>query len=342
MDALSLRDKIVGNKDFIFQIIESLGYTQIRESPKYFSFPRLDGDNLSANTLYVDSLRWQCYTRGESGNIFTLVMFTKNITSPDSLRYCAKVLGITEKELPKTTYPFGGFFKGIYKTYKSLSEADETYPETILSKYSGFSQMFFEDGVSFDVQQQFGISFSHSDNAIVIPIRNLEGGLIGVKMRSNDKNCPHEKRFWSEYNYPKTRVLYGLYQNYKKIIEKDTLVIFESEKGVLQAASIDCYVSVGIGGHNISPTQAKLIKSLMISKIIIAFDEGIDEWDIIEECTKLVTHNNVYKPKIYYIYDKDNQILSENSKDSPIDHGKTVFQKLLNTCLVKYEEDKHE
>lgn len=340
MDALSLQERIAGDKDGIFQILESLGYTQIRESPKYFSFPRLDGDNLSANTLYTDSLRWQCYTRGESGNIFTLVMYTKGITFPDSLKYCAKILGYTENDLVKTEYPFGGFFKGVYKISKSYTEADDLYPETILDKYNGLSHMFFEDGVSYDIQSQFGITFSHDDNAIVIPIRNMEGGLVGVKMRNNDKNCPFEKRFWSEYSYPKTRVLYGLWINYTHIIEKDTLIVFESEKGVLQAASCGCFLAVGIGGHDISPTQAKLIKSLMVKKIIIAFDEGIDEWDIIEECAKLVTHNKLYNPKIYYIYDKDNQILSQGSKDSPIDHGKAVFQKLLNTCLSQYEEEK--
>ena len=52
MDALSLQEKIAGDRDGILKIIESLGYTQIRESPKYFSFPRLDGGNLSANTVY--------------------------------------------------------------------------------------------------------------------------------------------------------------------------------------------------------------------------------------------------------------------------------------------------
>lgn len=342
MDALSLQEKISGNKDSVYKIIESLGYTQIKENLKYFSFPRLDGDNLSANTVYIDSLRWQCYTRGESGNIFTLIMHTKGINFPDSLKYCARLLGYSEKDLPKTEYPFSGFYKGLYKITKSLSEADETYPESILDKYSGLSQMFFLDGVAFDVQERFGISFSHYDNAVVIPIRNMEGNLIGVKMRNNDKNCPHEKRFWSEYSYSKNRILYGLYQNYQSIIEKDTLVIFESEKGVLQAASCNCNLAIGIGGHNISPTQVRIIKSLMVSKIIIAFDEGLDEWDLIQECEKLVTHNLIYRPKIYYIYDKKNQILSEGSKDSPIDHGKEVFQKLINTCLIKYEEDKHE
>ena len=46
MDALSLQERIAGDKDGILEIIESLGYTQIKESQKYFSFPRLDGDNL--------------------------------------------------------------------------------------------------------------------------------------------------------------------------------------------------------------------------------------------------------------------------------------------------------
>lgn len=338
MDALSLQEKIAGDREGIFQILESLGYTQIKEAPRYFSFPRLDGDNLSANTLYIDSLKWKCYTRGESGNIFTLVMSTKDVNFPDSLKYCAKILGIKENELPKIECPFGGFYKGILKATKSLNEADEAYPEEILKKYSGLSKMYFDDGVAYDVQERFEIAFSHDDNAIVLPIRNMVGTLVGVKMRNNDKNCPHEKRFWSEYSYPKTRVLYGLYLNYQKIIEKSTLIIFESEKGVMQAASCGCELAIGIGGHDLSPTQIRIIRSLMVDKIIIAFDEGLDEYDILKECGKLDTHNSIIKSKIYYIYDKNNEILKEDSKDSPIDHGKTVFQELLNKCLFKYEE----
>lgn len=337
MDALSLQEKIAGDKDGIFQILESLGYTQIRETPKYFSFPRLDGDNLSANTLYIHSLRWQCYTRGESGNIFTLVMSTKGISFPDSLKYCAKVLGIKEKNLEKTEYPFSGFFKKVAKVSKTASEADEEYSEDILDKYNGVSQLFFKDGITYDIQERFGITFSHDDNAVVIPIRNMEGKLVGVKMRNNDANCPHDKRYWSEYPYPKTRVLYGLGNNYANIVRKDSLIIFESEKGVLQAASCGCFLAVGIGGHIISHTQARIIKSLMVSRIIIAFDEGIDEYDIIAECGKLNTNNNVYQPKIYYIYDKYNKILKEGSKDSPIDHGKETFEMLMKQCLIRYK-----
>ena len=342
MDALSLQERIAGDKDGILEIIESLGYTQIKESQKYFSFPRLDGDNLSANVLYVDSLRWECYTRGESGNIFTLIMNTKNMNFPDSLRYCAKVLGIKKTELIKTEYPFLGFFKEIYKTSKSLTEANDGYSEEILKKYSGLSQLYFNDGVSFDIQEKFEISFSHDDNAIVIPIRNSIGILVGIKMRNNDKNCPHEKRFWSEYNYPKTRVLYGLWNNYENIIKKRVLIIVESEKGVLQAASFGCFLVVGIGGHNISPTQIRIIQSLMVEKIIIAFDEGVDEYDIINECTKLKMSNSIYNPQIFYIYDKHNFVLKEGSKDSPVDHGKNFFQKLINRCLIQYKEEEHE
>lgn len=336
MDAISLQEKIVGNKDSICQIIESLGYTNIKERGNYFTFPRLDGDNQSANVLYVDTLRWQCYTRAESGNLYTLVMLTKGYSFPNAIRYCAKVLHIKESDVTKTKYPFSGFYRGLEKD-DDESTSIEVYSEDILKQYQGLSQKFFLDGVSFTVQEDYGIAFSHQDNAIAIPIRDMVGNLIGVKMRNNDSNCPHEKRFWSAYSYPKTKVTYGLCNNYVKIVKKNSLVIFESEKAVMQAASCGCNIAIGIGGHDISKVQSKIIKSLMVDKIIIAFDEGLDEYEITDQCEKLKMCTDIYKPKIYYIYDKNNDVLKVGSKDSPIDHGKAVFQSLLHEHMKEFK-----
>lgn len=335
MDAISLQEKIIGNKDSILTIIESLGYKNIRFHGNYFTFPRLDGDNQSANVIYTDTLRWTCYTRNESGNIFTLVMITKHKNFPESIKYIAKVIGITENNITKVKYPFSGFYKKLEKA-TSYYGKDYIYSDNILKKYNGVSQKFFEDGVAFDIQNKFEVAFSHEDDSIAIPIRNLYGQLIGVKMRNNNPNCEHDKRFWSAYSYSKTRVVYGLWQNYQHIISKNTVIIFESEKAVMQAASCGINIAVGIGGHDISKYQVRLLKGLMIKKIILAFDEGLDEYEIIDQCKKFISANKIYNAQIYYIYDAKNVILKRNSKDSPIDHGKTVFQNLLHNCLIKY------
>ena len=335
-DAISLQDKIIGDKDSIRQIIESLGFVNIKERGNYFTFPRIDGDNQSANVLYTDTLKWNCYTRSESGNLFSLVMGVKGYNFPNALKYCAKVLNIKETDITKTKYPFSGFYKGLDKDNDGYIST-EVYPEDILKQYKGLSQKFFLDGVAFTIQEEYGIGFSHEDNAIAIPIRDIIGNLIGVKMRNNDPNCPHEKRFWSAYSYPKTKVTYGLYNNYSNIVKKNTLIIFESEKAVMQAASCGCNLAIGLGGHDISKVQGRIIKSLMVDKIIIAFDEGLDEYEITDQCKKLQVNTSFYKPKIYYIYDKNNDVLRVNSKDSPIDHGKSPFQELLRKHLREYK-----
>lgn len=339
-DAIALQEKIIGNKDSILQILESLGYKNIKDHGNYFTFPRLDGDNQSANVIYNDTLKWKCYTRNESGNLFTLIMFTKDYSFPNSLKYCAQILGI-KQQLTKPKYPFSGFYKKLPKEQDS-DYSLFVYSEDILKQYDGVSQKFFLEGVGFDIQEKYEITFSHEDNAIVIPIRDINGSLVGIKMRNNDNDCPHEKRFWSAYPYSKTKILYGLYNNYENIIKKDTVVIFESEKAVLQAASCGCYNAIGIGGHDLSKSQIKLIRSLMVSKIIIAFDEGLDEYEITDQCEKLVSNNTIYKPNIFYIYDKNNEILKLDSKDSPIDNGKIVFKKLLQNKLYKYKKENYD
>lgn len=262
-------------------------------------------------------------------------MSVKGCNFPKAIRYCAKTLGIKESNITKVKYPFSGFYRGLDKDNDD-STSINIYPEEILNQYHGLSQKFFLDGVAFTVQEDYGIAFSHEDNAIAIPVRDQLGNLVGVKMRNNDINCPQDKRFWSAYSYPKTKIVYGLCNNYEKIIKKSTLVIFESEKAVMQAASCGCNLAIGIGGHDISRVQSRIIKSLMVDKIIIAFDEGLDEYEIVDQCEKLKMNIGFYNPKICYIYDKNNELLKRGSKDSPIDHGKAFFQALTKSHLFEY------
>jgi hypothetical protein len=81
---------------------------------------------------------------------------------------------------------------------------------------------------------------------------------------------------------------------------------------------------VSVGCHNISPHQVKLIRSLHPKNIIVAFDEGISEEEILQECEKFKT-NNYFQYNIGYF---DNTILQSGSKKSPFDMGKDM-RKLL-------------
>ena len=61
----------------------------------------------------------------------------------------------------------------------------------------------------------------------------------------------------------------------------------------MQAASFGCNCVLGASGCHISQTQAKYIKSLMTDRIIVAFDEGLDEEFVRNEAQKLVCNNSI-------------------------------------------------
>lgn len=334
MDVITLQNKLCNEPDNIIKILDRLGFSNIKDRGKYITFPNLDGDNLGACSILKENLVYQNFSRNKSGNIFTLIMDVKGVNFPRALNLCAEWLGIKAVSY-QIKLPFHGFFKSIKSTNFGFIDSMKEYRESDLPPDDSLSYKYYLDGVSFNVQEEFGIRYDHISNAIITPIHDINGKLVGAKARNNDSNCEMDKRFWAYLEYPKTYCLYGYYQNYKYIIEKDTLIIFESEKAVLQAASINCRCCVAIAGHNISDVQARYIKALQIKKVIVAFDEGISVDEILYNCNKLCSN---WKSLIGYINMKNKYILP-NSKLSPMDLGSDIFKKLIKEEVVWLKEN---
>ena len=91
-------------------------------------------------------------------------------------------------------------------------------------------------------------------------------------------------------------------------------------------------LGVAVGSHSISTYQAAQLKYIT-DKLVICFDEGLDEEVIREQCKKLQRglFNNV---KVGYVYDKNNQIMMKDSKVSPSDLGKAAFQELIKNHVT--------
>ena len=102
----------------------------------------------------------------------------------------------------------------------------------------------------------------------------------------------------------------------------------------MQCHSFGCNIALATSGCHISDTQAKHIKSMFLPKIILAYDEGLSQEDIIAEAEKLKMDNQIYKNQVGYIYDREHKYLPEGSKSSPSDLGKEVFSKLVKECVI--------
>ena len=338
MNVIALQEKIVAHPEYIEKLCEDMGFENIRDRGEYYSMQNIGGDNPSAIAIYKDNLHYENFSHGSSGNIFTLTMETKHCSFPESLEYVSEVLGIKAENI-KIVLPFGGFYKNISKKKSDEFEELPHYSESNLPPPDSLSQKFLDDGVSLQVQYKMGVRYSHEDDAILIPVYDMEHNLVGCKGRSNDPNVDSSKRWFMYIPYKKSHIVYGLDVNYKSIITRSMIVIFEAEKSVMQCLSFEFNMATGIGGHSISKVQAKYIKMTAAKKVIVAFDEGLEEGEVKYEAKKLLVNTERYTNKVYYIYDREHKYLPKGSKMSPSDQGKEVFLKLLKNCLHEVKNE---
>lgn len=330
MDVIALTNQLINQPEKIIKVLERLGCEKIKynDHKKYITSTRPEegADNALGLMCFTDTLGVHMNTRAYKGNIFSLVMDTKRVSFPDALKLVSKWTGV--KNDIQIKYPFHHFYKSIYSDKNDAFSLIPIYSEDRLPPRA-VNIKYIKDGVSALTQERFDMRFSLEENAIVTPIYDCQGNLVGAKARNNDANCDDTHRFWAYLEYPKNQTVYGYVQNYRNIIDKKKILIAESEKAVMQAASMGCDLCLAVGGKNISDTQAKYIKSLGADRIYVAFDEGVCFDEMEYQAKKLIVNNGIYKNKIGCIIDEDHDILKKGSKDSPFDHGKEVLNKLI-------------
>lgn len=337
ISVLNLQDKLTDNEEALRTVLIHLGFFEDRI--KYnerqhlitSTRPEIDADNTHGFLLYTDSLRYLFTTRSGEGNIFTLVMELKQVNFPKALELIGKWIGYKGEDI-KRKLPFGGFYKEILREQTEPEQYLKEYKEDDLPMAGSLSEQFLKDGIALDIQERWGIRIDFTGNNILIPIHDYTGRLIGCKARNNDKYCSFDKRWFAYLPYSKTAVVYGYFENYAEIQKKKLVFIFESEKSVLQCASFGCHTAVAIGGHTISTTQARYIKSLLADRVILAFDSDIIAEELEYEAKKLLSDNNILNNNVGYICDKEHSLLGE--KDSPSDYGKQPFADLVKNCVT--------
>lgn len=331
-----LSEQLRRDPNLIIKVLIKLDFPEDKirynEAKKMITSPRPDpnADNLYGYIIYTVSLNYICTTRSARGNIYSLVMDLKKVSFPSALRLIAKWIDFDLKS-EQIVRPFGGFYKGLNQNRRTLDTDLKIYDKNILPPQA-CNRRFFADGISYATQEKFDLRFDHDDNAILIPIYNMNFDMVGCKARKND-NVTNNK-YWAKIPFAKTSVVYGLAQNYKDIVKESRIIIFEAEKSVMQCADFGCNIAAAVMGHDISISQASIIKSLMCDEVIIAFDEGVSLEEIKQACSQVSVNNSIFHNKVSYLYGG----LPEGSKDSPSDIGKDGFYKLFKKNLIEYEE----
>lgn len=320
------------NNDLVESVLSALGCGYVKNHGNYISASNPSGDNKQAIVIYLnENLTCVNYTRTiakdkRSTDIFDLVMFCKNCTFPEALKWVCETVGLDYYQEPEDVPES----LQILKMLKQMSSDDSNeiretlkpIPEQVLNYYLPYGNILFEqDGISLEVQKEFLVGYDPKSNRITIPIRSPIGDLCGVKGRLFGEPDEYNPKYLYIMPVAKSEILYGLYENKEYIRNNNTLLIFEAEKSVLQCATNGIRNCVALGGKTISKTQAELIIRTGCTPII-ALDKGIDIEEIYNVAS--VFPDNI---PVQYIYDADDILLD---KQSPSDDFKSLQHLLKN------------
>lgn len=297
-----------------------------------------DLEDASDKLYYYDNTHiFYCYTHCNAMSIFK---FLKSYYETRDIEY-DWVEDIYNVVLDCSRYDKYNFQP---KKYKTIREKYEVQKEIELPKYNEgalgcfikwYPVEWLNDGISKAAMDKYEIRYSISQNKIIIPHRDIEGNLVGIRGRALN---PEEVELFGKYmpvklentwyTHPLSMNLYGLYQNKENIKKNRICFIAEAEKSVMQAESFsrdNCVVSV-CGSQLNKFSLKKLINECRPEEIVICFDKEDNTNDIY--FNKLYTLGKKYQNYANFSFIFDFKGLLE-LKDSPFDKGEKIFEELL-------------
>lgn len=304
---------------------------------------------------------FHCYTCSDSYDLVELVIRAnrvkhKTVTYFQALNYIAQITGHNasdfEEPLNKYLIDDWEFINKFRRHNKKDVPVLRGVNEHILEMFDYTPhEDFLNDHISSEVLSQFEISYWGATNQIVIPHRDLNSRLIGIRGRYLD---PDDVNTIGKYvpltvegqflSHALGNNLYGIHINQDKIKACKKCLLLEGEKGVMQNHTYfgDDDYSLAVCGSNISNTQIKLLlQYLQVEEIIIGFDKMFHENETFEE---EIYRNKIFKKiekiipycRVCLLWDKEGLV---EYKQSPTDYGKNTLLKLLDQKIEITMED---
>lgn len=342
MNVSSLKNYIIENPELIELILEKAGFHHISDKFSQGNEYRCAWDEDSNPTsirVYKDTLSSKYFKTGLEGDIITLVQEKIDKSFPKTLEFISKVVNFEETD--EVEYDLA--FSGLFLELEQIQETGEyfelnTYEESVLDEFLIMpSRRFLDDGIKYEVQEEFQIGYDQYSNRIIVPWRSLKGDIIGImgRLNKNDEDIQqYENKWFPIIKFPKSRTLFGYSNNYRYIQESKMVMLFESEKSVMKCKSQGNNISLALGGNSLSSYQANNINSLFPNTIFIGLDEGLDEEQSVTLAEKL-KYDTYYQNNVYYIYDRNNLYLPKGSKMSPADLPMQDMKSLMKHCTKK-------
>lgn len=329
----------------VIDLMKKLGADRYKDEGSHIIFPTIchneNADDASMKLYYYKNTKvFVCYTSCGTMSIFK---FLKHYYEERGIEY-DWVTDIYNVVIDCANFKPGmGFSTPKYRSLKekygqerkemTLPAYNEGALDTFIRRHPA---EWLDEGITHETMGKFDIRYSISQNKIVIPHRDVDGRLVGIRGRAlNEWEIENVGKYMpikleqTWYKHPLSMNLYGLYENKAHIKKNKIVYVFESEKSVMQFESFNMpHCAVAVCGSQFNKYQLNLLlKHCQPNEVVICFDkEEKDGEDIYfnklwNMCKKYTEYVNMS-----FVYDRLGLL---DQKDSPTDKGEEVFKLLL-------------
>lgn len=295
---------------------------------------------------YSESKTFHCFSEcNHNYSVYDLVKKALKCDFSQAFNYVCTKLGIAVSNFAtgfaerKVDNSFINKFK---KTEEKVNV--EIRDKSVLNHfYNIYHRSWIDDHISIESMYKFGIKFDIEKYRIIIPHYNIDGDLIGVRCRNLIQELVDEGKKYMPivvnnvlYNYPTSMNLYGANFNKENIKKYKKIIIFESEKAVMQHSSFyNNSIAVAISGSSLHSYQIDMMKKLGVEEVVLGLDKEFTNEEEEQQYKEKINNIFVHKLAPYFnisiIWDTENKL---GHKMSPTDLGKDIFEELYKSRIM--------
>jgi DNA primase len=243
---------------------------------------------------------FKCFGCGKVGNAVNFIMEHEHLSYPEALKYLAKKyhIEVIEKELSPeelekqneresllvlSAYASRQFTENLFQTDEGMTVGlsyfkERGFQQNTLKKFEvgysfekrdAFTKRALDDGYRQDFLVKTGLSIQHEEHLfdrfsgrVMFPIHSLSGQVLGFGgriLKSDVKTAKYLNSPESEI-YHKSRIVYGIFQARKAIIQQDKCYLVEGYTDVMSLHEAGIENVVASSGTSLTQEQVRLIK----------------------------------------------------------------------------------
>ncbi|MEG2786444.1 MAG: hypothetical protein RR942_01395 [Romboutsia sp.] len=308
---------------------------------------------------YPESKSFMCYTNCGSMSLYDMICQVKYCSFKEAFKEIARFKGVDTHIKRGKGLKFNVDTTDLDILNKHLYRRDISriqlpcFDENVLHIFDDYyPDEWANEGIKEEIAKYFGIKFYFNQFKCIIPHRDIDGRLIGIRGRNFFQSEVDKGRKYIPvtiqgltYRYPTATNLYGIYENKENIKKAKKVILFESEKSVLKYGSIygqENNIALATMSMNFTRQQRDMLLNLEVDEVILAWDKQYkieylnEEYIETKEYKEFVQYVRKIKKvvnlliqycNISIIFCWDKRI---DYKDAPIDKSVEIFEELLN------------